>query len=417
VINSDEHQALALRAAEEGCVLLKNDGGLLPLAGMKRIAVIGPNGGCGPGPDHDGSLIPPEGACPAISNMLGSYTQYDGVNNRVAVPTVYEALASVYSKDPSVNVTYFAGTTISSSPPDLQDVAEAVRIAEAADVAILVLGDDQASSAEWGDRESLDLPGGQLPLLEAVAATGTPVVLVLVTGRTATFGPQNEVLKNVSAIFSTFRPGQMGGVAIANLLTGAAVPSGKLAQNWVRSVGQSRSGASPWLQWRVGKWTANARGCTDPDGRCYDQYKTAGAPGSTGDVFDGTPLFRLGQGLSYTTFEFSEPAVALQPGNTSVPAVASCTVKNTGTVAGVEVVQVYVEDPVMAYVRPWKRLLAFTRVSLSPGQSTTVNIPIDADELAFYDDEMVRRVVPGQYTFSFGGDSLDYTNTVAVDIA
>ena len=99
-------------------------------------------------------------------------------------------------------------------------------------------------------------------------------------------------------------------------------------------------------------------------------------------------------GLSYTTFEFSEPAVALQPGNTSVPAVASCTVKNTGTVAGVEVVQVYVEDPVMAYVRPWKRLLAFTRVSLSPGQSATVNIPIDADELAFCDDEMVGGVKP-----------------------
>lgn len=419
VINGAPHQALALRAAEEGTVLLKNEGGVLPLAGKKKIAVIGPNGGCSPGPDPDRPAEAQPDCSGVISNMLGSYTQYDSQHNTVSVPTVHQALVDAYSKlDPAAQVSYAAGTSIDQSPPDLASIPAAVKLAKDSDVAIVVVGDSQKSSAEWGDRQSLDLPGGQLPLLQAVAATGTPVVLVLITGRTATFGTQNEVLKNVSAIFSAFRPGQMGGVAIANLLTGAAVPSGKLAQNWVRDVGQVRSGATPWLQWRVGKWVANDMGCADADGRCYDEYRTGDVPGSPADPsFDASPMFRLGQGLSYTTFEISDPAVALQRGNATVPALATCTVKNTGAkFAGAEVVQVYVEDPVMAYVRPWKRLVAFARVTLAPGASASVQIPITADELAFHDDDMVLRVVPGDYTFSFGADSVDYNHTVPVTI-
>ena len=117
-----------------------------------------------------------------------------------------------------------------------------------------MLGDDVHTSSEWGDRDSLDLPGGQLQLLEAVVASGTPVVLVTVTGRTPTFGgPDNSVLANVTAMMSAFRPGQAGGTAIGNLIAGAASPSGKLGQSWVRSAGQAMSGAAPFLQWRVRK--------------------------------------------------------------------------------------------------------------------------------------------------------------------
>jgi hypothetical protein len=161
---------------------------------------------------------------------------------------------------------------------------------------VVVVGDSNGSCGEWGDRADLDLSGGQLALLQAVAATKTPTVLVLVTGRTATFGENNAVLANVTAIFSAFRPGQMGGVAISNLITGVATPSGKLAQNWVRDVGMTGSGASPWLQWRVGKWAANTRGVPDPDGRYYDSYNS----------IDGSPsglvrlLFRIMLGGGYT---------------------------------------------------------------------------------------------------------------------
>ena len=132
-----------------------------------------------------------------------------------------------------------------------------------------------------------------MALLSALAALRTPLVLVLVTGRTVTFGTDNALLSNVSAVLSTFRPGQMGGPAIANLLLGRSTPSGKLAQNWVRSAGQAGSGAAPWLQWRVGKWPPNFgllnssmwRG--DPDGRYYDPYEEHRAD----------PLFHFGFGL------------------------------------------------------------------------------------------------------------------------
>lgn len=231
-------------------------------------------------------------------------------------------------------------------------------------------------------------------------------MLVLVTGRTATFGPDNRVLSNVSAILSAFRPGEMGGVAISNLLTGRATPSGKLAQNWVRSAGHAGSGSSPWLQWRVGKWVANSRGQIDPDGRRYDNYNDDHS--SYGGMASGRadPLFYFGFGLSYTTFNISNLAVKV-PGVHGTPASVRVTIRNSGTVAGIEVVQIYVEDPIMEYVRPWKRLVAFQRVALSAGESQTVNIDLTTDELAFHDDEMKLRVVPGEYVVSAGGNSYD----------
>merc|ERR1712110_545661 len=189
--------------------------------------------------------------------------------------------------------------------------------------------------------------------------------------------------------------GQMGGVALANLLAGKTNPSGKLAQNWLRNAGQAGSGASPWLQWRVGKWVANARGQMDPDGRRYDQYNDDHS--SYGGMGEGRadPLFYFGSGLSYTTFDISNLTVQV-PGSDSVPATVQVSVKNTGKLPGVEVVQVYVEDPIMEYVRPWKRLVAFQRVLLQPGESRRVSLDLTVDELAFYDDSM-KRVVPGDY--------------------
>ena len=253
-INTPEHQALALRAAEEGVVLLKNEGALLPLgAAIKKVAVIGPNGGC------DAAA---GASCDGRVQLLGSYTQYDGT---VSVKTVAEALAA----ESTATVEWSLGATSEVAAADVAAArrSAALKLANQSDVVVAVLGDDSRSSAEWGDRASLDLPGDQLALLEALTATGKPVVVVLVTGRTATFGPGNALLQKVPALFSAFRPGQMGGVAIARLLLGKSNPSGKLAQNWARSAAQAMSGASPWLQYRVGKWVANHRSDPDPDGR------------------------------------------------------------------------------------------------------------------------------------------------------
>jgi hypothetical protein len=184
--------------------------------------------------------------------------------------TVAEALAGAMQGS---KVEWALGATIQANPNASQaaaDRAAALLLAARSDVIVAVLGDDLKSSSEWGDRDSLDLSGDQMPLLHALAATGKPIVLVLVTGRTASFGENNSVLSTIPAILSTFRPGQMGGNAIANILTGKVNPSGKLAQNWLRNAGQSMSGASPWLQWRVGKWVANARSAPDPDGAMPD---------------------------------------------------------------------------------------------------------------------------------------------------
>jgi beta-glucosidase len=274
----------------------------------------------------------------------------------------------------------------------------AVALAMQSDVIVAVLGDNSHSSSEWGDRDNLDLPGDQMALLNALAATGKPIVMVLVTGRTASFGTDNVVLANVSGIFSAFRPGQMGGVAIANLLTGKANPSGCLAQNWVRSAGQAMSGASPWLQWRVGKWVANHRSTPDPDGRVYDPYNDGPA----------TPLFHFGLGLSYTTFAMTGLKVTPMPAGPVVLGI-ELSVSNTGKVAGTQVVQVYCIDPVTEYVRPWKRLLAFTRVTLAAGTTEAVKIEVSADQMSFQDDSSpagVWSVVDGEYEIRVGDSSV-----------
>lgn len=393
MVNSAAHQALALRAAEEGVVLLKNEGGLLPIGpSVKRIAVIGPNGGCA-------SDTPPS-ACDGIrANYLGSYTQWKG--GTTVVKTVAEALSDATAGQPGTSVTFTKGAAIDTY--DLSMIPAAVAVAKDADVAIVVVGDDQHSSAEWGDRDNLDLPGSQLPLLQAVAATGTPVVLVMITGRTATFGDGNAVLDNITAIFSAFRPGQKGGDAIANLLVGKANPSGKLAQNWVRTAGQVGSGASPWLQWRVGKWVANTRGVSDPDGRRYDSYLPNAGSLDTGRA---DPLFHFGSGLSYTNFSIGPLAMVATPGSSMDAATATATVTNTGKVAGAAVIQLYVQDPVMDYVRPWKRLVGFARVTLAPGASQAVTIPATIDELSIHDADFKLTVEHGEYVFSIGHDSL-----------
>ena len=242
------------------------------------------------------------------------------------------------------------------------------------------------------------------------------MVLVLVGGRTVTFGEGNAVLANLSAVFSAFRPGQMGGLGIAHLITGAANPSGRLAQSWVRGAGQAMSGAAPFLQQRVGKWLMNNRSKPEPDGRVYDPYSGDGTSSGVGSR-SGTPLFHFGHGLSYTSFEMSNLRLSTgsnAPGTdgSRQPAAAltvQVDVANTGGLAGATVVQVYTIDPVGEYVRPWKRLLAFARVELAPAAKRTVSIPVSAAQFAMQDDSSpagVWRAVSGEYEVRVGNSSV-----------
>jgi beta-glucosidase len=311
-----------------------------------------------------------------------------------------------------------------------------VAAAQAADVVVMALGDTLQTCGEWADRDSLDLPGGQLALLAAVAATGKPLVVVLINGRAASFGPANALLANVSALVEAWRPGQAGARAIVDVLTGAVNPSGKLASQWAQHVGQLASGAQPWLARRVGKWIANGRSQPDPtDGREYDPYVATAYP--------STPLFRFGAGLSYTTFEYRALALSPAPSIASLPGggvfsgrgragyvdainttivTASVTVCNTGGRAGTEVVQVYSQDPSASdfdtpLVPYWKRLVGFGRLALAPGSCDTLAVPLLADNLAQYDPSMVLRIVPGSYKITAGGRSDTDTLSAALVMA
>jgi beta-glucosidase len=410
-LNSPAHQQLAYEAAAQGAVLLKNDGGLLPLStGARKVALLGPHMQC----NADGTAAP----CPTRDAYLGSYTLDDGSVTVDLLPAALAAAAPAWAQSVA------PGCAIDGDPR-LDLVPAAVAAAAAADVSILALGDSLASCGEWQDRDSLDLPGGQMALLAAVAALGKPLVVVLINGRAASFGPANAVLNNITALVEAWRPGQEGARALADIIIGAVNPSGKLASQWAQNVGQLGSGAQPWVARRVAKWLANNRSPADPtDGRVYDPYVAS--------AFPSTPLFRFGSGLSYTSFNYTSlglspaPAVASLPGGgtfsgrgragyvdaiSTAVVTASVTVCNTGARAGTEVVQVYVQDPIAGFgfetpiVPMWKRLVGFARVPLEAGACDTAAVPILADDLAVYDDLMQLRVVPGAYVVTAGGRS------------
>ena len=409
VVNSAPHRALAQRAAEQGAVLLVNRRGLLPLRddGSLRVAVVGPNGGCGAGGSGAGTLP----LCDAQAAMLGNYASA-GAPPPTGVATVAQALADAGGggRGPA-SVVFARGSNIDDTDGSL--LPAAVAAAAAADVVVAVLGDSTSSCGESEDRDSLDLPGGQLALLAALVATGKPLVLVLVAGRTATFGAQdgNPLLAGVGALLMAWRPGSMGGPALADLLLGRANPSGRLPMSWLRTAGQAGSGASPWLQERVAIFGGGPP--VGAEGRRYGSYWHAGNPTS--------PLFAFGEGLSYTNFSYGNLSVAVAPpgsANASAfPVTVRLTVTNTGGRAGSSVVQAYVQDPVGATltVRPWKRLVGFARVpDVPPGGSVALELPLRGDDLAAVDDAMALALLPGAYTLSVGESSVADAGLTAV---
>lgn len=466
-IATPAHAALALQAAEQGLVLLQNVNNTLPLAvppggvGYK-IAMIGPHVTCNDSNDAAAGWfaaystsygpLPPRtkayAGCYGRANTLGSYTLDLGW---ISVPLLPDAWAAAY---PNTTITVAEGAKIGTATPRPDLVAAAVAAAAAADVAVVALGDDLASCGEWADRDDLDLPGGQLALLQAlVDNTTTPIVVVLVNGRAASFGPGNALLQRVAAVVEAWRPGQQGWPAVVNVLTGITNPSGKLTNQWTSGVGSIGSGASPWLARVQGKWIANGRSAPDAnasEGRVYDGYVSSGY--GTAAV-SGMPLFRFGHGLSYTTYEYKSIDVAIlsQPaqlpnggvvsgfGRAGYAAAAAAPVLsiavrlcNTGARDGTEVVQVYAGYPrgltatgagggaaasggvssssggsfVGSALAPfWKRLLTFGRLPLPAGACGSLSLNVSAEELASYDDGMVLRVLPGDYRISAGGRS------------
>ena len=356
VLLAPEHRQLARRVAEEAIVLLRNDGSPLPLGPrVKSVAVIGPLAD-----DKVAAL----GSWPGRGNAQDAVTTLEGIKARAGSVSV------VYAKGCGITDTTTAG------------FAEAVAAAKQADVAVLVLGEAGDMSGEAASRADLDLPGVQPRLLEAIHATGTPVVLVLMNGRPLTLPWAAE---HVPAIVESWSLGLETGPALAAILFGDVSPSGKLPVTFPRAVGQIP---------------------------LYYNHKNTGRP--TGpDKYTSkytdlpvTPLFPFGHGLSYTTFSYSDLRLSsprITPAGTQS---VSVTVTNTGSREGAEVMQLYVHDEVASVTRPVRTLAGFRRVSLKPGEGRTLDFQLTSKELGLYNKDMKFVVEPGKFRVFVGGSSV-----------
>ncbi|NIM50743.1 MAG: glycosyl hydrolase [Gemmatimonadales bacterium] len=356
VILRDDHVAAARDAARKSMVLLKNDGALLPFSeDIGSIAVIGPLA------DNQTDLL---GSWHARGRPEDMVTVLAGIRRRAA---------------PTTTVTYARGSTVTGVETD--GFAEAVEVARNADVAIVVVGEREFETGEAASRTRLGLPGVQQDLIEAVHQTGTPIVALIMSGRPLAIP---WLAANVPAILQAWHPGIQGGNAVADLLWGDFNPSGKLTVSFPRSVGQVPI-----------YYSRDITGRPPTNERYTSKYLDS----------PNTPLYPFGYGLSYTTFEYGDlvlSADTIAPGGTMT---VSATVRNTGDVAGAEVVQLYVRDLVASVVRPVKELEGFTKVFLEPGEAQTVQFTLGPGELGFYDRDMQWVVEPGDFKVWIGWSS------------
>jgi beta-glucosidase len=368
VVGCAAHRELALQAAHETITLLKNENHLVPLDPTKlgTIAVIGPNahrpllGGYSGMPKHNVTVL--EG----IQARLG---------DRVKV---------LYSEGCKITVggSWQQDEVVASDPAeDRKQIAAAVKIAKQADVIVLAIGgNEQISREAWGlkhmgDRTNLDLVGRQDELVNAMLATGKPVIVLLFNGRPLSI---NQVAKQVPVIFECWYLGQECGHAVADVLFGDVSPGGKLPISIPRSAGHLPA---------------------------FYNHKPSARRGYLWD--DVSPLFPFGFGLSYTTFKLEHVRLA----NRRIPRRGSTGVRvdltNTGQRAGAEVVQMYIRDRVSSVTRPVKELKGFRKVWLEPGETKTVSLDITPASLAFCDVNMKYGVEPGEFEIMVGNSSRD----------
>ena len=366
-LNSDKMRALAQKAAEEACVLLKNDG-ILPLNvnANQKIALIGPGGAL---------------------TQLGDYTSPSATERAV---TILDAM----KKRIGDKVVYEKGSHLSFADDEM--IEKAVAAANDSDIVVLVVTDNSSFyNAYWGDdngqyravvtcgegfdQHTLKFPGRQQDLYEAIAATDKPLIMLNMTGRPYELVDAD---KRASAIMQVWYPGQEGGEAIARLLFGEANPSGKTPISFPRSVGHipcfynhkpSAGGIHPKGSYKEPSWSY--------------VFDTPGA------------LYSFGHGLSYTKFEYSDLSVK-QLGDTDFE--ATVTVKNVGDRAGDEVVMMFLRDVVCRITPFVKQLRGFERVSLQPGEARTLTFPIGFEDLSFINERMKPEVEPGEFKVMIG---------------
>jgi beta-glucosidase len=366
ITGNQEARDLAVEAAKKAAVLLKNENNILPLdrSKYKKIAIIGPN---------------------AAVTVLGGYSDeprqtisiLEGVENKVG-----KSIDVVHAKGVSLtnnNSWWDDDVSLIGPEQNRKDIVEAVKAAKGADLIILAIGGNESTSREaWsethmGDRNDITLIGEQKDLIEALAKTGKPIVSVIISGRPLSL---SNVESNLDAILYGWILGQETGTAVADILFGDTNPSGKMPVSVPRSVGNIPA---------------------------YYNHKPTARRGYA--FADASPLYAFGEGMSYTTFDISEPILSSSTIDIDEAISVSVEVTNTGMMAGEEVVQLYIRDKVSSVTRNVKDLKGFKRVSLAPGETKTVILPIRKESLWFYNLDMERVVEPGEFEIMIGNSS------------
>jgi beta-glucosidase len=372
---TEAHLAKAVEAAEQSVILLKNDHQTLPVNDkIRSIAVVGP-------------------MADAPYEQMGTWV-FDGEKEHTITPL--KALREIYGN--KVEIIYEAALAYSRDKKT-DHIAKAVSAADRADIILAFVGEESILSGEAHSLADLNLQGAQSQLIDALSKTGKPLVTVIMAGRPLTVG---EEIEKSDAVLYSFHPGTMGGPAIANLISGAAVPSGKTPVTFPKMTGQI---PIYYAHNNTGRPASRKETLID------DIPIEAGQSslGNTSFYLDAgfDPLFPFGYGLSYTTFSYDNLKLSANKFNAEDTIIIKVDIANTGEYASTEIVQLYVQDKVGSVTRPIKELKRFQRVNLQPGETKTVTFNLPVNELAFWNINMKKVVEPGDFRLWAGKNSLE----------
>lgn len=373
IVGADKHRDFVMEMQKQSLVLLKNENSLLPLdkGQLKKVLVAGPLA------KETNYMISRYGP-----QELENVTVYEGIRNYLG-----DRVEVGYAKGCECKDENWPDSEIVPTPLTDQEragIAEATRAAAGCDVIFAVLGEDETCTGESKSRTGLGLPGHQQQLLEALYATGKPVVLVLINGQPLTI---NWADRHVPAILEAWFPGQLGGEAIAQTLFGDYNPGGRLSVTFPKTIGQIEYN----FPFKPGS----------QDGQYYD------GPNGSGNTRVNGAIYPFGHGLSYTTFAYSDLSIRQETPYSQSPVTVTVDVTNTGKRAGDEVVQLYLSDKVSSVITYESVLRGFERITLQPGEKKTVSFTLLPEDLQILDRHMEWTVEPGEFEVRIGASSED----------
>ncbi|PWU66606.1 glycoside hydrolase family 3 N-terminal domain-containing protein [Gracilibacillus dipsosauri] len=359
VVMSNSHRKAARELAAESCVLLKNEKNVLPLEPMQKIALIGPFVDSG--------------------DILGQWSWLGSTDDAV---TIAAGLSKKVKKN---EVLISKGSDITMITEDLKK--QAVETAKLADVIVMAVGEHSSMSGEAGSRSNIQLPEAQLELLKAISTVGKPIVTVLFNGRPLDL---HGVIEHSDALLEAWYPGTEGGNAIGDILFGDQNPSGKLTMSFPYSAGQIPVYYNHYN-------TGRPKGAPDAQVRYVSQYLDS----------PNDPLFPFGFGLSYTTFQYSNLKLSKNQITKTDKLIVSFNVKNTGSVSGKEIVQLYISDTVGEVVRPVKELKGFKKIELDSNEEQTIYFELSEVDLRYFHSNLAYKSDPGTFIVSVGSSSTE----------